>query len=117
MIQLSQGETFHGGFALFQEDGVTPTEISQDMSAMVVLSQVGRVKYKCTTADGSLSSMGGGQYTFSVPPEATERMMGEVVVELKVYDEQNQEVVIGKPSNPRKPVSVFVTANIIHAQK
>lgn len=117
MQQLSQGETFHGGFALYEEDGVTPTEISQDMSAMVVLSQVGHVKYKCTTADGSLSSMGGGQYTFSVPPEATARMLGEIVVELKVYHASGQEVVIGKPSNPRKQVSVFVTANIIHAQK
>lgn len=115
--QLSQGETFHGGFALLQEDGTTPTQIEPEMNLMVILRQGSSILFKATTQDGSMEHIGGGQYVFTVSPEQTSQMVGRIVVELKIYDAQNNEVVIGMTDDPKTPLVLEVISNKIHSQK
>lgn len=116
MQQLSQGETFHGGFALFQDDGTTPCQIDSGTKVMVILRQGSSILFKATSQDESLQALGGGQYAFTVRPGQTSKMVGLVVVELKIYDSHNKEVVVGQGSDPKTPLVIEVISNKIHAQ-
>lgn len=104
MEQLIRGKAYSIGFKASEE-------LSANMFIMVIIYNANReVLYKASTRDGSIESIGNNMYISQLTSFATSKMVGNCVLESKLYNENEENI----PA--RNKIQLQFLDNVIHCE-